>query len=301
MGTQYNKKGEETFQLWAETRFQGNREATMSIMEVSLLTGFYPNQNDLEQEPHPVPQLTSNVEMYAFQCETKTSYSDSTVVLYLEKVSSSGRKVTSSVVMAKALWSVPRGQWLRQDSLPRFLQAAQVTVYDYYQPSRRCGSRFNLPTEHSSMRKICHQDVCRCAEALLRQEELQAAACEAGMDFVMYKVKLESVKASTSNPCIYYNVKPQAIIKSTDSALALAGRKFLSHATCRDSLGLQEWETYIMGHTSDLWRVQSHYICVLGKETFLMNWPAEGDVGKKELLDQLGGFAEYMSTRGRES
>ena len=30
-------------------RFQGNREATMSIMEVSLLTGFYPNQNDLKQ------------------------------------------------------------------------------------------------------------------------------------------------------------------------------------------------------------------------------------------------------------
>lgn len=30
-------------------RFQGNREATMSIVEVSLLTGFYPNQNDLKQ------------------------------------------------------------------------------------------------------------------------------------------------------------------------------------------------------------------------------------------------------------
>lgn len=43
------------------------------------------------------------------------------------------------------------------------------------------------------------------------------------------------------------------------------------------------------------------YICVLGKETFLVNWPAEGDVGKKELLDQLEGFSEYMSTRGRES
>ena len=116
--------------------------------------------------------------------------------------------------------------------------------------------------------------------------------------FPVYKVKLESVKASTSNPCIYYNVKPQAIIKSvvcrtgqkrqggvlpqvsqwgkepglctfsprvfsppgTDSALALARRKFVSHDTCRDSLGLQERETYIMGHTSDLWRVQSQYM-----------------------------------------
>lgn len=40
----------------------------------------------LTRSPHPVPQLTSEVEMYAFQYETKTSSSDSTVVLYLEKV-----------------------------------------------------------------------------------------------------------------------------------------------------------------------------------------------------------------------
>lgn len=30
-------------------RFQGHRDATMTIMEVSLLTGFYPNQDDLKQ------------------------------------------------------------------------------------------------------------------------------------------------------------------------------------------------------------------------------------------------------------
>ncbi|XP_077624153.1 complement C3-like isoform X2 [Crocuta crocuta] len=132
------------------------------------------------------------------------------------------------------------------------------------------------------MRKICHKDVCRCAEercpslrkdgALLRQEELQTVACEGGVDF------------------------------GTDSALALTMKQFVSHATCRDSLGLQEQETYlIMGHTSDLWRVRSHYIYVLSKETFLMNWPAEGNVGKKEFLDQLEGFSEYMSTHGCES
>lgn len=43
------------------------------------------------------------------------------------------------------------------------------------------------------------------------------------------------------------------------------------------------------------------YIYVLSKETFLMNWPAEGNVGKKEFLDQLKGFSEYMSTHGCES
>lgn len=97
--------------------------------------------------PHPLHQLTSDVEMYAFQYETKTSSSDSTVVLYLEKVrkagwpppetrgpaggqrthgqhpgqccqraiqsevSSSDRRATLSLVMAKALRSVPHGRW----------------------------------------------------------------------------------------------------------------------------------------------------------------------------------------------
>lgn len=43
------------------------------------------------------------------------------------------------------------------------------------------------------------------------------------------------------------------------------------------------------------------YTHVLGKETFLMHWPAEGTAGKKELLDQLEGFSEYMRTHGCES
>ncbi|XP_019600514.2 complement C3 isoform X1 [Rhinolophus sinicus] len=286
-----NKKGEETFQLRMETRFQGDREATMTIMEVSLLTGFYPNQDDLKQ-------LTSDVEMYAFQYETKTSSSDSTVVLYLEKLSHKEDTVL--------------GFRVHRMLQAEFLQAAQVTVYDYYEPSRRCSSFYNLPTERYDLRKICHKDVCRCAEELcpaprkasnqLKQEELQAAACEAGVDFV-YKAKLEAVEASASNPYVYYNMQLQAIIKSgTDSATPLTMKKFISHATCHNSLELQEQETYlIMGQTSDLWRVKSDYTYVLGKETFLMHWPENGDVGKKELLGQLEGFSEYMSTHGCES
>ncbi|XP_006746669.1 complement C3-like [Leptonychotes weddellii] len=311
-----NKKGEETFQLRIETRFQGNREATMSIIEVSLLTGFYPNQNDLKQ-------LTSDVEMYAFQYETKMNSSDNTVVLYLEKLSHKEDTVL--------------GFRVHRMLQVEFLQAAQVTIYDYYEPSRRCSSFYNLPTEQSSLGKICHKDVCRCAEGevlgtprrglpgwgsrshlsppgcqqcpsprkdstRLRQEELQAVACETGVDFV-YKVRLKSVKSSTSNPYIYYDMKLEDIIKrGTDSAVSFTMKKFVSHATCHDSLGLQEQETYlIMGHTSDLWKVKSDYIYVLGKKTFFTQWPADGDVGKKELLDNLTGFSEYMSTHGCES
>ncbi|XP_027990461.2 complement C3-like [Eptesicus fuscus] len=287
-----NKSGKETFRLRMEARFLGDREATMTIMEVSLLTGFYPNHDDLKQ-------LKSDVEMYAFQYETKTKSSDSTVVLYLEKLSHQEDTVLGFRV---------------HRMLPvEFLQAAQVTVYDYYEPSRRCSSFYNLPTERSDLRKICYKDVCRCAEELCpaqkkdsswtRQEELQLAACETGMDFV-FKARLESVEASASNPYIYYNMQLQAIIKiGTDAAATpLAMKKFITHATCYDSLELQEQETYlIMGRPSDLWRVKSDYNYVLGKETFLMHWPANGDVDKKELLGQLEGFAEYMSTHGCKS
>lgn len=47
----------------------------------------------------------------------------------------------------------------------------------------------------------------------------------------------------------------------TDSVTPLTMKKFVSHATCHDSLELQEQETYlIMGQISDLWRVKSEYV-----------------------------------------
>ncbi|XP_004688804.1 PREDICTED: A.superbus venom factor 2-like [Condylura cristata] len=303
-----NKIEEETFWLQMKTRFKDDREATMSIMEVSMLTGFYPNQNDLKQ-------LTDNVEMYAFQYETKTSSSDSTVVLYLEKVSHKEDTVLGFRVH----------RMLQAD----FLQAAQVTIYDYYEPceqgsgadgeslkgtwsSRRCSAFYNLPKEQPSLRKICHSEVCRCAEeqcpslrkdsSTIKKSELQVEACETGVDFV-YKVKLEEVETSASNPYIYYNMQLQAIIKSgTDSALPLTRKKFVSHTNCYDALGLQEQETYlIMGQASSLWRIKSDYKYVLDKKTFLMRWPDDGDVGNKELLDQLEEFSEYMRSHGCQS
>nr|XP_044609299.1 complement C3-like [Equus asinus] len=62
-------------------------------------------------------KLTSDAEMYAFQYETKTSSSDSTVVLYQEKLSHKEDTMLGFRVhrMLKA----------------EFLQAAHVTVYDY--------------------------------------------------------------------------------------------------------------------------------------------------------------------------
>lgn len=121
----------------------------------------------------------------------------------------------------------------------------------------------------------------------------------------VFKARLEAVEASASNPYIYYNMQLQAIIKSgtsqvaeamggsllwegqacacslgihwvssppgTDAAaMPLDMKKFVTHASCHDSLELQEQESYlIMGRTSDLWRVKSEYVgasCALGTQ-----------------------------------
>ncbi|XP_054984591.1 complement C3-like [Sorex araneus] len=235
--------------------------------------------------------------MYAFQYENKPSASDSTVVLYLEKVSNKEDTVL--------------GFRVHRMLQAEFLQAAQVTIYDYYEPSRRCSTFYNLPQEPSSLRKICHKDVCRCAEercpepkdsSQMRKEELQVAACEVGVDFV-YKVRLESMETSASSPYIYYNMQLQAIIKTgSDSVKPLTTKKFVSHATCQDVLKLQENQTYlIMGHAADLWRIQSDYTYVLTKNTFLMPWAADGDVGKKDSVKELEGFSEHMHAHGCET
>ncbi|XP_049643939.1 complement C3 alpha chain-like isoform X2 [Suncus etruscus] len=282
-----SRTGEETYQLRMRTRFQGEHDATMSIIEVTLLTGFYPNQEDLKQ-------LTSEVEMYAFQYENRPSSNNSAVVLYLEKVSNKEDTVLGFRVH----------RLLQVD----FLQAAQVTIYDYYEPSRRCSTFYNLPQERSSLRKICHKEACRCAEeqcpALrdsrqMSKEELQVAACEAGVDFV-YKVRLEDVETSVTSPYIYYNMQLETVIKTgSDAAKPLSWKKFVSHATCQDALELQEHETYlIMGRVTDLWRIQSDNIYILSKDTFIMHWPGKEDVDKKDLLAELEEFSEYIHLYG---
>ncbi|KAF7465494.1 hypothetical protein GHT09_004039 [Marmota monax] len=120
-------------------------------------------------------------------------------------------------------------------------------------------------------------------------------------DVEMYAFQYET-KASTSNSSVVlYLEKLQAIIKS-DPAMPLSVKKFVTQATCYDSLGLREQESYlIMGLTSDLWRVKSEYSYPLGKKMFLMLWPSDRDRGKKDLLAQLEGFSEHLSTHGCES
>ncbi|KAH1176304.1 hypothetical protein KIL84_021038, partial [Mauremys mutica] len=95
-------------------RFLGVVDATMSIIDVSMLTGFSPDVEDLKRVSH------TEEECLQFK--------------------------------AHQFFEVG------------LIQPASVTVYDYYSIEDRC-TKFYHPSKQSGLfSKICHGEVCRCAE-----------------------------------------------------------------------------------------------------------------------------------------
>ncbi|XP_059588971.1 venom factor [Alligator mississippiensis] len=127
----------DTFWLRIRARAQGGRNATMTIVDISMLTGFYPDLDDLKK-------LTNVVEQYIFLYETKSTLSNSSVILYFSEMSSEEEVEI----------------WFRihQHVEVGLLQPAAVTA------SRRCSRFYNLPAQSGQLKKICQKEVCKCAE-----------------------------------------------------------------------------------------------------------------------------------------
>nr|XP_032649064.1 complement C3 alpha chain-like [Chelonoidis abingdonii] len=274
-----------TFQLRLQARSLGLRDATMTIIDISLLTGFEPNLGDLKQ-------LTNSVEQYIFLFESKGTISNNSVILYFNQISNQ----TDTEV----------GFRIHQRAQLGMLQPAVVSIYEYYEPARRCSRFYNVPNESGLLRKICQEEVCKCAEdnclqmtlpRSLSEDQLYDKACDTGVDYV-YKVQLE--QREPHNSTIYYSMKVLDVIKSgTDADASGNVRRFVSHATCEAALGLREQERYlVMGRTRDLWLSKDSYTYVLGKTSFIVPWlrpeEAETDRRKKTFLQTLDNFAHFV-------
>ncbi|KAI2588266.1 complement C3, partial [Homo sapiens] len=65
------------------TRYRGDQDATMSILDISMMTGFAPDTDDLKQ-------LANGVDRYISKYELDKAFSDrNTLIIYLDKVSHS--------------------------------------------------------------------------------------------------------------------------------------------------------------------------------------------------------------------
>ncbi|XP_075758421.1 complement C3 isoform X1 [Pelodiscus sinensis] len=271
-------------------RYLGEVNATMSILDVTMLTGFRPDTEDLNR-------LSKGVDRYIAQYENgKSSEDRNTLIIYLDKVS----HLEEECLQFKVHQFFEVG----------LIQPGAVKVYEYYSLDDRCITFYRLPQESGLLNRICHGDICRCAEenCFLQHKTSESLtlhkriemACESTVDYV-YKTKL--VGTGQSNNYDNYMMDILQVIKTgTDENPLRTVRPFISHVKCRDSLKLELNKDYLIwGHRNDLWALKTNVSYLVSKDTWLEEWPSEEDCQEKKFQSQcqdLDFFSQALTMDG---
>uniref|UniRef100_A0A2K5L3B6 Complement C3 n=1 Tax=Cercocebus atys TaxID=9531 RepID=A0A2K5L3B6_CERAT len=271
------------------TRYRGDQDATMSILDISMMTGFVPDTDDLKQ-------LANGVDRYISKYELDKAFSDrNTLIIYLDKVSHSEDDCIAFKV--------------HQYFNVELIQPGAVKVYAYYNLAESCTRFYHPEKEDGKLNKLCRDELCRCAEEncfiqklddKVTLEERLDKACEPGVDYV-YKTRL--VKAQLSNDFDEYLMAIEQIIKSgSDEVQVGQQRTFISPIKCREALKLEERKHYLMwGLSSDFWGEKPNLSYIIGKDTWVEHWPEEDECQDEENQKQcqdLGAFTENMVVFG---
>ncbi|XP_036400802.1 complement C3-like [Megalops cyprinoides] len=121
-----------------------DRDAAMSVLDITLLTGFNADKYDLAK-------LTSRRDRYVQKIERDKKMSDKgSLLFYLDKVS---HMLSDKVVFR-----------IHQMTRVGLLQPAAVTLYEYYAMENHCMKFYHPQKKGGALNRICHEEVCRCAE-----------------------------------------------------------------------------------------------------------------------------------------
>nr|XP_014347018.1 PREDICTED: complement C4-like [Latimeria chalumnae] len=110
----------------------------MAIVDISLLSGVEPDTSDLDK-------LKDLSDRYISHYELK----DGRLLLYFDKVTSAKECIEFG---ATQLFTVG------------LMQPASATLYDYYEPEKKCTVFYGAPDRSSVVSTLCSGDVCQCAE-----------------------------------------------------------------------------------------------------------------------------------------
>uniref|UniRef100_A0A452SFV8 Complement C3 n=1 Tax=Ursus americanus TaxID=9643 RepID=A0A452SFV8_URSAM len=269
-------------------RYLGDQDATMSILDISMMTGFSPDLADLDG-------LSIGVEKYISKYELNKAFSSkNTLIIYLEKISHTHEDCISFKV--------------HQYFNVGLVQPGSVRVYSYYNLDENCVRFYHPEKEDGLLSKLCHQDMCRCAEENCFMHQVDKVtpeyrldkACEPGVDYV-YKTRL--LRKEPSDDFDDYIMVIEQIIKSgSDEVRVAQERRFISHIKCREALKLQEGKHYLMwGVSSDLWGEKPNISYIIGKDTWVELWPeaeeCQDEENEKQCRD-LASFTEDMIVFG---
>ncbi|XP_036383959.1 complement C3-like [Megalops cyprinoides] len=284
-----DEKAVETYKLTIEMRYLSpDRDATMSVLDITMLTGFVADKNDLAK-------LTSGRDQYVKQIETDKKLSEKgSLLFYLNKVS---HKLSDKVVFR-----------IHQMTRVGLLQPAAVTLYEYYAMENRCMKFYHPQKKGGALNRICHEEVCRCAEENCSYQKKQRSkdldrinsACGIGMDYV-YKAKV--LHADLTPALDRFTILVDDVIKEgTDTGVGGKERIFMAHPYCREAIDLREGSTYlIMGKSEDLVEGKDRLMYMLGGGTWIEYWPTEAECKEptyKNICNDIISAAEELQTSG---
>ncbi|KAI7810940.1 complement C3-H1 [Triplophysa rosa] len=171
----------------------------------------------------------------------------------------------------------------------------------------RCTKYYHPDKEDGALSRLCHGDVCQCAEENCSFQNKNKVsddvrldkACEAGMDYV-YKVKVVDMNLSKHSDI--YNMKVEEVLKEgTDDAVEGKVREFLAHPNCRTALGIEKDKSYlIMGKATDLPNLEARLQYILGEQTWIEYWPTREESQTPEHRDRYAGLSTLRNKLVKE-
>ncbi|XP_028256880.1 complement C3-like isoform X2 [Parambassis ranga] len=281
-----------TYMLKIEVSFKDKeRNASMSILDIGLPTGFTFNKKDLDALSKGHARLISKYEMNTVLSEKGS------VIIYLNKISNSQ---TEEITFK-----------LHQEMKVGILQPAAVSVYEYNN-KRHCVKYYHPERDSAELLRLCSGDVCICAEencTINRRNQADNTeriinSCETTadnrIDFV-YKIKVEQVRSELATD--FYTVQIEDVIKSGsfDVSPLNQTRTFIGSRRCRNALDITKGKTYlVMGASKDMIKDQKSktYEYAFGQHTWVEYWPTKEECKATEYQHICDGIEELQSSWG---
>uniref|UniRef100_A0A8D2Q494 Complement C3 n=1 Tax=Varanus komodoensis TaxID=61221 RepID=A0A8D2Q494_VARKO len=256
-------------------RYLGEIDAAMTMIDVSMLTGFIPDTEELKR-------LSEGVDKYITQFEIDNIKSEKgNLLLYLYKVS----HTQDECLQFKAYKHFEVG----------FLQPGSVKIYSYYALDEQCTKFYHLSKDSAVFSKLCQGAVCQCAnENCYKRYEADDPvnvqkrineACKPGVDYGNYNLDCRNLLFMFYLIPTGNNINPQSNILT-----------FFSPIKCKDSLHLEENKDYLIwGLDSDMWSTKEGYSYFISKDTWIEKWPNNDECQDEEYQDLCNQFIEFST------
>ncbi|XP_009101151.3 complement C4-like [Serinus canaria] len=210
----------ESLQYKVCVRSTGPKAPKMSLVDLTLLSGLEPDTKELEQ-------LVTASDRYIQHFE----YKEGKVLLYFGELPSGP---DPDCVSFGAKQINPMG----------LVQPANAILYDFYNPDRSCSVFYSAPKHSAMLSKLCHADVCQCAEGPCPRQKTtfsKSLTQATRVNFVCYQptadyaYEVEILSSTNKNVFDYYEAKIHKILKaSADESIQVGEhRQFLSRSMCQ--------------------------------------------------------------------